>query len=102
MRHGDFITIVQIVTDPVYYTEPFIQSTDFALDLHGTEAPVLCEVGEETEHQRGWVPQRPPEQAQKDMDDFAKKYKIPMDAVKGGAESTYPDYRKKLKQMGVQ
>ena len=33
MRHGDFLTIVQIVTDPVYLTEPFIQSTDFVLDL---------------------------------------------------------------------
>ena len=60
MRHGDFLTIVQIVTDPIYYEEPFIQSTDFALDLHGTEAPVLCEIGEETDHPRGWVPHRSP------------------------------------------
>ena len=34
MRHGDFLTIVQIVYDPVYLTEPFIYSTDFALELH--------------------------------------------------------------------
>jgi hypothetical protein len=97
MRHGDFLTIVQIVTDPIYYTEPFIQSTDFQLDLHGTEAPVLCEVEEETDHPRGWVPHRTPEQAKKDQEDFAKKHNLPLDAVKGGAETIYPDYRKKLK-----
>jgi hypothetical protein len=101
MRHGDFLTIVQIVTDPVYLTEPFIQDTDFALDLHGTEAPVLCEVGEETEHPRGWVPYRTREQAQKDQDEIAKKYNLSMDAIKGGAEQTYPEYRKKLQQAGV-
>jgi hypothetical protein len=102
LRHGDYLTIVQIVTDPVYLTEPYIQSTDFQFDPHGTEAPVLCEVEEETDHPRGWVPHRSPEQAQKDQEGFAKKHNLPLDAVKGSAESTYPDYRKKLKQMGVQ
>jgi len=102
MRHGDFLTIVQIVTDPVYLTEPYIQSTDFQLDLHGTQAPVLCEVEEETDHPRGWVPHRSPEQAQKDQETFAKKHNLPIEAVKGGAETIYPEYRKKLKQLGVQ
>jgi hypothetical protein len=102
MRHGDFLTIVQIVTDPMYYEEPFIQSTDFALDLKGTEAPVLCEIGEETDHPRGWVPHRSREQAQKDLEDFAKKHNLPIEAVKGGAETTYPEYRTKLRQAGVQ
>lgn len=101
MRHGDFLTIMQIVTDPVYLTEPLIQSTDFQLDLHGTQAPVLCEVEEETDHPRGWVPHRSPEQAQKDLETFAKKHNLPIEAVKGGAETTYPEYRKKMKQPGV-
>src|SRR6476660_4813530 len=83
IRHGDFLTIVQFVTDPIYYEEPFIQSTDFALDLKGTEAPVLCEIGEETDHPRGWVPHRSPEQARKDLEDFAKKHNLPIEAVKG-------------------
>ena len=102
LRHGDFLTIVQIVTDPVYLTEPFLQSTDFQLDLHGTQAPVLCEVEEETDHPRGWVPHRSPEQAQKDLETFATKHNLPIEAVKGGAETIYPDYRKKLKQPSVQ
>src|SRR5438552_7832868 len=48
IRHGDYLTIVQIVSDPVYLTEPFIQSTDFTLDLYMQDAPELCEVEEET------------------------------------------------------
>jgi hypothetical protein len=102
LRHGDVLTILQILTDPVYLTEPFVQSTDFQLDPRGVEAPVLCEVEEETDHPRGWVPHRSPEQAQKDQEGFAKKHNLPLDAVKGGAATTYPDYRKTLKQQGVQ
>jgi hypothetical protein len=48
------------------------------------------------------VPHRSLEQAKKDLEDFAKKRNLPIDAVKGGAETTYPDYRKKLRQAGVQ
>src|SRR5262249_7136469 len=102
LRHGDFLTIVQIVTDPVYLTEPYIQSTDFQLDLHGTEAPALCEVEEETHHARAWAPHRSPEQAQKHQEALAKKPNLRLEAVKGGAETAYPEYRKKLKQLGVQ
>jgi hypothetical protein len=47
------------------------------------------------------VPRRSPEQAQKDQEAFAKKHNIPLDAVKGGAETTYPDYQKKLKQLSA-
>ena len=98
MRHDDYLTIVQIVQDPVYLTEPFIQSTDFIMDPHIADAPELCEVEEEQDHPRGWVPRRTPEEAQRDQEAFSKKHNIPLDAVKGGAETMYPDYRKKITQ----
>ena len=34
IRHDDHLTVVTIVDDPVYLTEPFIRSTDFILDLN--------------------------------------------------------------------
>ena len=40
MRHGDFLTVMTIVNDPVYLTEPFIRTTDYELDLHQLVAPV--------------------------------------------------------------
>jgi len=97
IRHGDYLTIVQIVSDPVYLTEPFIQSTDFTLDLYMQDAPELCEVEEETDHPKGWVPHRLPGTVT-DSEDFAKKHGLPVEAVKGGAETMYPEYRAKLKQ----
>jgi hypothetical protein len=96
VRNGDFLTIAQIVTDPVYLTEPFVQSTDFALDTHIRDAPELCEVEEETDHPTGWVPHRMPGTTT-DSEQFAKKHNVPFEAVRGGAEGTYPEYRKKLK-----
>jgi hypothetical protein len=97
MRHGDYLTIVQIISDPVYLTEPFIQSTDFVLDPRIVDAPELCEIEEEADHPKGWVPHRLPGTVH-DNEDFAKKHGLPVEAVKGGAETMYPDYRSKLKQ----
>lgn len=100
MRHGDFLTLVQIIYDPVYLTEPFIQSTDFQLDTHlEGDPPQLCEIEEETDRPKNSVPHRLPG-TMTDNEQYAKKYNLPVEAVKGGAETMYPDYRKKLKQGG--
>src|SRR5216117_1692392 len=32
--HGNWLTVVEIVNDPVYLMEPFIRTTDYELDLH--------------------------------------------------------------------
>jgi hypothetical protein len=98
IRHGDYLTIVQLVTDPVYLTEPFIQTTDFVLDLHIQDAPQLCEVEEETDHPKGWVPFRLPG-VPSETGEFATKHGLPVEAAKGGAETMYPDYRAKLKKV---
>ena len=97
LRHGDYLTIVQIVYDPVYLTEPFIQSTDFPLDMHLQDVPQLCEIEEETDRPKGSVPHRLPGTTT-DSARFAAKHGIPVEAARGGAETMYPEYRKKLKQ----
>ena len=32
-----------------------------------------------------------------DLKEFSERYGLPFDATRGGAETMYPDYRKKLK-----
>jgi len=96
MRHGDFLTIFQIVKDPVYLTEPWILSTDFQFDPRANTTPELCEIEEETDHPKGWVPHRLPGTTT-DAEEFAKKHNLSVDAVRGGAETMYPEYRKTLK-----
>src|SRR5262245_59892037 len=49
IRHGDFLTVVTIVNDPVYLTEPFIRSTDYELDLHQHVPPYPCDIVEEVD-----------------------------------------------------
>lgn len=102
-RHGDLMTITQIVYDPVYLTEPFILTTTYFLDVHlEGERPQLCEIEEETDRPKESVPHRMPGEGAADTEVVAKKYNLPVEAVKGGAETTYPEYRKKLKPAGGQ
>ena len=47
IRNGDFLTIVSIVNDPVYLTEPFIRTTDYELNLTQQVPPYPCGVVQE-------------------------------------------------------
>jgi hypothetical protein len=96
VRHGNWLTVTVITYDPVYLTEPFIQTTDFELDLHQHVDPYLCEVTDEVERPKGVVPHKLPGTNQ-DVKEFSLHYGIPEDVAKGGAETMYPEYRKKLK-----
>jgi hypothetical protein len=97
LRHGDFLTIVTIVNDPVYLTEPFIRTTDYQLDLHQHVPPYPCEMVQEVERPKGVVPHHL-FGTNKDLSEFAERYGLPFEATRGGAETSYPDYRRKLKQ----
>ena len=35
------------------------------------------------------------------VQEFSKEYGVPFEASRGGAETMYPEYRKKLKQMEI-
>lgn len=97
MRHGDFLTVVTIVTDPVYLTEPFIRSTDYELDLHQQNPPYPCEVVQEVERPKGAVPHHLPG-TNTFLSEFSTKHGVPAQAAMGGAETMYPEYQKKLKR----
>ena len=98
MRHGDFLTVVTIVADPVYLTEPFIRSTDYQLDLHQQNPPYPGEVVQEVERPKGAVPHHLPG-TNTFLGEFPSKHGLPAQAAMGGAETMYPEYRKKLKVM---
>jgi hypothetical protein len=96
MRHGDFLTVVTIVNDPVYLTEPFIRTTDYELDLHQLVAPYPCGVVEEVDRPKGYVPSWMPG-TNPDLEEFANRYDLPYEATRGGAQTMYPDYRLKMR-----
>ena len=49
IRHGDFLTVAVLTTDPVYLTEPFIRTTDYELNNNQHVPPYPCEMVQEIE-----------------------------------------------------
>ncbi|MGH9592489.1 MAG: MBL fold metallo-hydrolase [Bryobacteraceae bacterium] len=89
IRHGDRLTLVSIVNDPVYLTEPFIRSTDWALDLHQNIDPYPCESVEEVARPKGVVPSYLPG-TNPYLGEFPARRKISENLARGGAETMYP------------
>jgi hypothetical protein len=105
IRHDDHLTHVTVVTDPLYLTEPLIKSQDFThtaseegIGTGGITTGWLypCEYVEE-------IPGRSPDAVPSYMpgenpfvSEFAGRHKVPVAAAMGGAETTYPEYRKQL------
>jgi len=99
IRHGNFLTIVTIVTDPVYLTEPFIRSSDYALDPTHVMPAYPCEYVTEIERPEGTVPNHLPG-TNTFLSEFADSHGLPRQAVRGGAQTMYPEYRLTLETTG--
>ncbi len=97
--HGDILTISGVIEDPVYLTEPLVLSRSWVRDstitLSTTSTP--CVPSDELpDLKAGDVPHYLPGK-NAFVDDMAKYHGIPTEAALGGAETMYPEYRKKLK-----
>jgi len=90
IRHDDRLTLVSIVNDPVYLTEPFIRSTDFMLDPHQQIDPYPCESVTEVPRTKGEVPNFLPG-TNPFLQEFATKHAIPEKSARGGAVTMYPN-----------
>jgi len=95
IRHGDWLTVVTYVDDPVYLAEPFVRSTDYELDLHQQIPPYPCDVVTEIYRKSGVIPNILPGK-NKMLSEFTDRWGVPPDAARGGPETMYPEYRKKL------
>jgi hypothetical protein len=100
VRHGNVMTYVSVVTDPVYLTEPLVKSTDFRLNERPAGGWLWpCEyVDEVADRPHSVVPHYLPGQSPF-YGEFAAKYGIPVEATRGGAETMMPEYFWKMKQM---
>lgn len=94
-RHGDIMTVLAIIEDPIYLAEPWILSKSFQLSA----APVSpigppcvsiyeANTGETAPH---YLPEKNPF-----VDEMTTKYGVPRDAAIGKPETIYPEYRKKI------
>jgi hypothetical protein len=98
IRHENHLTVVTIVNDPVYLTEPFIRTTDYVLDLNRVMAPFPCEAVVEVERPHGTVPHHLPGM-NAFLSEFPAHSGVPAEAARGGAETMYPECRLKLSKL---
>src|SRR5947209_159801 len=94
-RHGDTLTVTGILEDPVYLAEPYVLTEVFRLTACEPieELPRLHENPALVPH---YLPGKQPF-----VNEATERYNIPLEAVQGGPETIYPEYRKKLKDKYV-
>jgi hypothetical protein len=99
MRHGDYLVHVSEVTDPATLTEPFVRSQVFRrIPDEGQNWLYPCEsVVEIANRPRGAVPAYLPGK-NPFVEEFAKKYGLPLSATLGGAQTMYPEFQRTMKE----
>jgi hypothetical protein len=94
-RHADYLTVVTVIDDPVFLTEPLVRSDNWYLDPGQRIGIFGCEHAPEVPRPPGTVPHHLPGQ-NPFLAEFANWYGLPYEATRGGAETLYPEYRSKL------
>ena len=95
---GDIMTVTTLLEDPVYMDEPHIQSISYRRNVHQELPYFPCTIGVENvvEGFPHFLPGQNPY-----IDDAAVKQRLPVEAIKGGAATMYPEYRERLKTLAV-
>jgi len=99
-RHGDYLTVVTIVKDPVFLTEPLVRTSNWILNPGYAPTPQSCVPSQQVDHPESWVPHHLPG-TNPWLNEYAIKNGFPIEALRGGAETQYPEYQIKLDRMPV-
>jgi hypothetical protein len=98
IRNENYLTLVTVVTDPVYLTEPLVRTSDWVLDLGSQLSPFSCIPAIEIERPRGAVPHHLPG-TNAFLGEYAQHHGLPPAAARGGAQTMYPDYVPELRRL---
>ena len=94
VRHGEYLTVITTITDPVYLEEPLTRSQSWVRDDNQRLGRDFCEYVPEL-YKPGVVPNHLPG-TNPFLHEVADWYGLPYEATRGGAETTYPEYRAKM------
>ena len=102
--HDKYLTLISVAEDPVYLTEPLVRSESWVWNPYQVFQPIAgygaCLPHPEIPRPAGWVPHHLPG-TNTVIREFPDEYGVPFEATRGGAETMYPEYQKKLKQMTI-
>jgi hypothetical protein len=96
IRHGNDLTLVTMVDDPAYYTEPVVRSRDYVYEPTMRIDPYPCESVVEIIREPGDIPHHLPGQNPY-LTEYAQAHGVPFEAAMGGAETMYPEYMEKVR-----
>jgi hypothetical protein len=105
-RHAEILTVVNIVQDPIYLTEPLVRSINWVWNPEQnpppskTFNPSFCGPAQIVEEiggrDRGFVPHHLPGKNEW-LTEYSTRMGIPAEAFLGGAETMFPEYQLKLR-----
>jgi len=97
IRNDDILTLVSIVDDPVYLTEPLVRTSDWVIDTGMQLSPFSCIPTVEIERERGAVIHHLPG-TNNYLDEYAQSQGITREDSRGGAQTMYPEYLDVLRE----
>src|SRR5215470_9367470 len=95
-RHGDVLTVITVIDDPIYLDEPFVQSTTYVYDTTGATATETCNASSFAENggtDRHHVPHFLPGQNTALTEWLKIEDWVPVEPTRGGVKTRYPEYR---------
>ena len=95
-RHGDILTVITVIDDPLYMEEPYVHSTTYAYDPTASVAHEVCNSSAFAENggsDRHWVPHFLPGENNARSEWLKDETWFPAAAVLGGVKTIYPEYR---------
>jgi len=95
IRHGDYLTVVTWINDPVFLTEPLVRSQTWIRDPTQQMGRDICEYAPEIPKPEETVPNHLPG-TNPFLHEVADWYGLPYEATRGGADTMYPEFRKKM------
>lgn len=100
-RYGNLLNITGFIQDPVYLTQPYALSRNYTLETAAVGSGLLAQtpcmqVDEVPAMSHGLVPNFLPGKNPALMQ-LTREYHIPLDAVLGGAQTMYPQFRDKIR-----
>jgi hypothetical protein len=101
-RHGDLLSMLTYFDDPIYLSEPYVLTSvwQWNPNLNTIRTSPACEPINESPRLENtsivphYLPGRNPY-----ANDYARYYNLPLEAAHGGAETMYPEFRKKLRDI---
>ncbi len=93
MLHDNYLTVVTVIDDHVFFTEHLVRTQDWVYDPSFRIDFFNCDYSEELPiNPNNLVPNYLPGE-NTFLTEFAENYRLPMRGVSGGAETMYPEFR---------